>query len=103
MALYDVPSMMCRSYTAVVSGELSSSERYLVGLAAALRSGAIIDEFVTALPHAMRLEVAAAVGAFIRARGLRGVVLASCHGRDRQNMNTPPCCSLYADILGRRC
>jgi hypothetical protein len=56
----------------------------MMGLAAALRSGAIIDEFVTALPRAMRLEVAAAVGAFIRARGFRGVVLASCHGRPRR-------------------
>jgi len=60
--------------------QLSSSEAYLVGLAAELGTGAVVDEFLTALPHAMRATAAAAVGRFCRERGYEGVVLASCHG-----------------------
>ena len=58
---------------------LSAGERSLCDTARALGNGAVVDEFTSALERGLAARVAASVAALVRARGWRGVVLATCH------------------------
>ena len=62
--------------------QMSTSEAYLVSLADSIRTGAVLDEFLTSLPPATRAVVASRVGAYARRERIRGLVLLSCHGEE---------------------
>ena len=62
--------------------ELSTSEAYLVSLADSIRTGAVLDEFLTSLPPATRAKVARRVGEYARHERIQGLVLLSCHGEE---------------------
>ena len=62
--------------------EMSTSEAYLVSLADSIRSGAVLDEFLTSLPPATRAKVARRVGVYARNERIQGLVLLSCHGEE---------------------
>ena len=62
--------------------EMSTSEAYLVSLADSIRTGAVLDEFLTSLPPATRAKVARRVGVYARHENIQGLVLLSCHGEE---------------------
>ena len=62
--------------------EMSTSEAYLVSLADSIRTGAVLDEFLTSLPPATRAKVAKRVGEYARHERIQGLVLLSCHGEE---------------------
>ena len=62
--------------------EMSTSEAYLVSLADSIRTGAVLDEFLTSLPPATRAKVARRVGEYARHERIQGLVLLSCHGEE---------------------
>ena len=62
--------------------EMSTSEAYLVSLADSIRTGAVLDEFLTSLPPATRAKVARRVGVYARNERIQGLVLLSCHGEE---------------------
>ncbi len=62
--------------------EMSTSEAYLVSLADSIRTGAVLDEFLTSLPPATRAKVARRVGVYARHENIQGLLLLSCHGEE---------------------
>lgn len=58
---------------------LSCGEQFRADLAARLEDGAVIDEFTSVVDRAVAKSCAHSVQRYIRAKGLRGVVFASCH------------------------
>ena len=61
---------------------LSTCERYLVTLALDLRPNCILEEFLTALPQAMAVQVVKAVGEYVRFHEMKAVVALSCGGEN---------------------
>lgn len=58
---------------------LSTGEQFRATLARQLDDGALIDEFTSTVDRTVARSCAVALGKYVRAQGLRKVVLATCH------------------------
>jgi GNAT superfamily N-acetyltransferase len=58
---------------------LSTGERFRVDLARRLHDGAVIDEFTSVVDRTVATSVSNALRRYVAARGLRRMVLATCH------------------------
>ena len=58
---------------------LSTGEKFRVDLARSLNSGAVVDEFTSVVDRNVAKSCSNAVSSYIRQKGLKDIVFASCH------------------------
>jgi ABC-type ATPase with predicted acetyltransferase domain len=59
--------------------ELSASEQFMAELARALENGGVVDEFTSKVDRHLAKAVSRNLMEYVRKKGLRGLVFATCH------------------------